>query len=53
MMPYLLVLNSGISARRNSAMKAYDEWSNTTTSAAIPRKASSQPIRDERVSDLF
>ncbi|MBB4911052.1 hypothetical protein H4W32_002087 [Actinophytocola algeriensis] len=45
MMPYLLVLNSGISSRRNSAMKAYDEWSNTTTSAAMPRNASSQPDR--------
>lgn len=46
MMPYRLVLNSGINSRRNSAMKEYDEWSNTTTSAAMPRNASSQPNRD-------
>ncbi|GGR32380.1 hypothetical protein GCM10010251_55620 [Streptomyces aurantiogriseus] len=46
MMPNRLVLNCGISSRRNSAMKAYDEWSNTTTSAAMPRNASSQPSRD-------
>ena len=26
-------------------MKAYDEWSNATTSAAMPRRASSQPSR--------
>src|SRR5688500_2265950 len=46
MMPYRLVLNWTISSGRSSAMKAYDEWSNTTTSAAMPRNASNQPNRD-------
>ncbi|GHH45352.1 hypothetical protein GCM10018775_34670 [Streptomyces umbrinus] len=46
MMPYRLVLNCGINSRRKSAMNVYNEWSKTTTSAATPRNASSQPNRD-------
>lgn len=48
MIPYRPRSNCGITSCRNSGMNARDEWSSTTTSAAMPRNESSQPSRGGR-----